>query len=54
MVIMITEVSAGGGVNTGGLVDPDGEGDGVGRPVLITDGGGLLSSTISNDKSLLL
>ena len=54
VVIMVTGAKTGRGVNPGGVINPD-NGDGaIGLLVLITDGGGLVSSTISNDESLLL
>ena len=54
VVIMVTGAKTGRGVNPGGVINPD-NGDGAtGLLVLITDGGGLVSCTISNDESLLL
>jgi len=53
VVMMVIGAKAGSGVNPGGVINPD-NGDGVvGLPVL-TDERGLVSSIISNDKSLVL
>jgi len=53
VVMMVIGAKAGSGVNPGGVINPDNGDSVIGLPVL-TDEGGLVSSIVSNDKSLLL